>query len=79
MADKKDEPSINFTVDPNKTPVFFSDAYLITSSDKSLTFNFAQSIFNGQQQTIVARVAMTSEQAKGFLKNLNDHIEKFER
>jgi hypothetical protein len=80
MADKADDKQkVNFSVDPNKVAVYFTDAYLITSNDQTLTFNFAQSVFDGQQQTIVSRVAMTLDQAKGFLKNLNDHIEKFER
>jgi hypothetical protein len=81
MADhdhNHDEQPINFGVDPNKVPVLFVESYLIGSNENSVTFNFAQPVLDGQQQNIVARVAMTREQAKQFLKNLNDHIEKFE-
>lgn len=76
--DHAHEHPINFGVDPLKVPVLFVDSYLIGSNEQSVTFNFAQPVLDGQQQNIVARVAMTREQAKQFLKNLNDHIEKFE-
>ncbi len=83
MADvvpENDQPQqqINFSVDPTKTPILFIGGYLIGSDENSVTLNFAQPVLDGQQQNIVSRVAMTREQAKEFLKNLNDHIEKFE-
>ena len=80
MANTNDEDQqpVNFGVDPNKVPLLFVESYLIGSNQNSVTFNFAQPVFYGQQKNIVARVAMTREQAKEFLKNLNDHIEKFE-
>ncbi|HEY1063959.1 MAG TPA: DUF3467 domain-containing protein [Candidatus Saccharimonadales bacterium] len=79
MANNDDQQQpVNFGVDPNKVPLLFVESYLIGSNENSVTFNFAQPVLDGQQQNIVARVAMTREQAKQFLKNLNDHIEKFE-
>ena len=72
------EPTMNFNVEPNKVPVLYADTYLIASSHHAVTLNFAQAVGDGTQQNIVARVAMTPAQAKEFLKNLNDHIEKFE-
>jgi hypothetical protein len=79
MADEDQaQQQINFGVDPNKVPILFVESYLIGSNENSVTFNFAQPVLEGQQQNIVARVAMTREQAKEFLKNLNDHVEKFE-
>ncbi len=78
MADNDNHEPVNFGVDPNKVPLLFVESYLIGSNENSVTFNFAQPVLDGQQQNIVARVAMTREQAKQFLKNLNDHIEKFE-
>lgn len=77
MADAPDQ-QVNFSVDPNVTPLLFVGSYLIGSDESSVTFNFGQPVLDSQQQNIVARVAMTREQAKQFLKNLNDHIEKFE-
>lgn len=80
MADDQphNQQPINFSVDPIKVPVLFVESYLIGSNENSVTFNFAQPVLDGQQQNIVTRVAMTRGQAKEFLKNLNDHIEKFE-
>jgi hypothetical protein len=79
MADKPQDLPVNFSLDPNKTPVYFADGYLIVSNEQSLVLNFTQNLFDGNQQNVVTRTAMTLEQAKRFLKDLNDHLEKFER
>lgn len=80
MDDKNDnKQQVNFNVDPNKTPVYFADGYLIGSNENSVTLSFSQAVMDGQQQNIVARVAMPIPQAKEFIKTLNDHIEKYER
>jgi hypothetical protein len=81
MADttnNQDVP-VNFSLDTHKTPVYFADGYLIVSSEQSLVLNFTQNLFDGKQQSVISRTAMTLEQAKRFLKDLNDHLEKFER
>lgn len=72
------EKTLNFIVDPNKSPVFFVDSYLIGSNENAVTFSFAQTVSGSDQQNIVARVAMTAKQAKDFVANLSDHIQKFE-
>jgi len=74
MADDQ----INFNVDPHKTPTYHVDSYLISSNDNGVVLNFAQALPDPKQHNIVSRVALTREQAKEFLKMLNDHIEKFE-
>ena len=74
-----DQPqAINFSIDPNKTPVYQVDGYLIGSNEHTVTFSFAQNMVGVNQQNIISRVALTRAQAKEFLQNLNDHIEKFE-
>lgn len=80
MADKKPEQhrNINLNLDPHKTPVMMVDTYVIGSNQHVVTLNFAQGFLDSPQQHVVARVALTRDQAKEFLKNLNDHIEKFE-
>ncbi len=78
MADNQPQQMVNFTIDPNKTKVLYADSYLIANNENVVVFNFAQAMPDPTQQTIVARVAMTKAQAKQFLQNLNDHIEKFE-
>jgi hypothetical protein len=75
---KDDKNPINFSIDPNKSPVFQVDGYLISSNEHTVTFSFAQNILGSNQQNVISRVALTRVQAKEFLKNLNDHIEKFE-
>jgi hypothetical protein len=80
MADHNhdDEKPVNFSVDPNKTPVLHADSYVIFSNQHVVTLNFGQSVIDGQQQNIVSRIALTRDQAKEFLATLNDHIEKYE-
>jgi hypothetical protein len=77
MTDK-DQPTLNFGIDPHKTPIFYVDTYLISSNENVVTFNFAQATPDPSQQNVISRVAMTKQQAKDFVKNLGDHIEKFE-
>jgi hypothetical protein len=76
--DDSQQQSVNFSIDPNKTPVYQADGYLIGSNQHTVTFSFAQNMIGSNQQNIISRVALTREQAKEFLQNLNDHIEKFE-
>ena len=78
MADKDGKPNINLNLDPHKNPVLMIDTYVIGSNDQVVTFNFAQGFLGQPEQHVVARVAMTRQQAKEFLKTLSDHIEKFE-
>jgi hypothetical protein len=78
MADNSAQTNINFGLDPNKTKVLYIDSYLIANNDQAVTFNFAQALPDPTQHNIVARVALTKAQAKEFLKNLSEHIEKFE-
>ena len=77
MAEDKTQ-NINFTVDPNKTPVFSVDSYVISSNAHTLTLNFAQAALDGAQQNIITRVSLTPAQAKELIANIGDHIEKFE-
>ncbi|HUD03454.1 MAG TPA: DUF3467 domain-containing protein [Patescibacteria group bacterium] len=76
--DDQQEQKINFTMNPDQTPLYMADGYLITSNEHIVSFNFFQDFPGGSNKNIVARVALTRAQAKEFLKNLNDHIEKFE-
>lgn len=77
-TDDEEQKPINFNVNPDRVPVLHVDSYLIGSNDHGMVFNFGQALPDPTQQQIVARVALTKQQAKEFLKNLNDHIEKFE-
>ncbi len=78
MANDKDQKKVNFNVDVNKVPVLYADGYLIGSNENVVTLNFSQAMPGAEQQNIVSRIALTRAQAKEFLKNLTDHIEKFE-
>jgi hypothetical protein len=78
MAKDDTEKQVNFNVDVNKVPVLYADGYLIGSNENVVTLNFSQVVPGTDQQNIVSRIALTSAQAKEFVKNLTDHIEKYE-
>lgn len=78
MDNEQEQQKINFTMNPDQTPVYQADGYLITSNEHIVTFNFFQDFPGGASKNIVSRIALTRAQAKEFLNNLNDHIEKFE-
>lgn len=78
MSKDDDQKKVNFNVDVNKVPVLYADGYLIGSNENVVTLNFSQAMPGADQQNIVSRIALTSSQAKEFVKNLTDHIEKFE-
>jgi hypothetical protein len=79
MDEQDSKPQINISIDANKIPVLYADAYLIGSNEHVLTLNFMQAMApDPNQQNVVARVALTRNQAKDFQKSLKDHIEKYE-
>lgn len=77
MANDKHQ-DINFNIDPLKIPVMYVDTYLIGSNQNIVTLSFAQAVPGSNQQNVISRLALTREQAKEFVKTLNDHIEKHE-
>ncbi len=79
MADESNKKrNVNFNMDPSKTPVLYADSYLIGSNEHVVTLTFAQALPQPDQQHVVARVALTRKQAKDFMRNLNEHAEKYE-
>ncbi len=76
--DKPKQQKINFNIDATRVPIFAVDSYLIGSNDHNVTLNFAQGTPDPQQQNIVARLALSREQAKEFMVNLKEHIDKYE-
>ncbi len=76
--DQQEQAKVNFNLDPNKARTMYVDSYLIGSNEHVVTLSFGQAMPDPSQQNIVARLALTRAQAKEFVKNLNDHIEKFE-
>ncbi len=78
MSDEEDKKPINFNINADKVPVLYADGYLIGSNENVVTLSFSQAMGDAKQQNIVSRIALTRTQAKEFVKNLTDHIDKFE-
>ena len=76
--DKNNQEPLNFMINADKVLVLYADGYLISSNENVVTFSFTQAMPDPKQQNVVSRIALTRGQAKEFVKNLTDHINKFE-
>lgn len=66
------------SVDPVKSPVLYTDAVIVSSSEYGLVLNIAQQL-DGEHQQVVSRIGMSFEHAKKLLAVMNDHLQKYER
>ncbi|HET7673167.1 MAG TPA: DUF3467 domain-containing protein [Candidatus Saccharimonadales bacterium] len=74
----KGQKKVNFNINTDKVPVLYADGYLIGSNENVVTLNFSQAMPGTDQQNVVSRIALTRAQAKEFVGNLTDHIDKYE-
>lgn len=70
MADKSQEIAININLDT--TPILYTENIYLSTSEDGLTLDIAQKLVGTNQQRIVARVGMSREHAKKFLKELGN-------
>lgn len=82
MADnKKDEHVHKTTVNVNAkdTPILYTDAMYVGSSEYGVMLDFAQRVGTSDQQQVVARVGMSFDHARKMIEVIQDHLEKHER
>ncbi len=70
MADKKNEVALNVNLD--QTPILYTENIYMSTSEDGLTLDIAQKLVGTNQQRIVARVGMSRDHAKKFLKELGN-------
>ena len=72
VEDKK--VNVEIKLDPNKTPILYTDSIFISSNKLGLVLNVAQSMGPIPQQNIVARIGMSKQHAQELLEVLNKHL-----
>jgi hypothetical protein len=70
MADTKKQVALNINLD--QTPILYTENIYMSTSEDGLTLDIAQKLVGTNQQRIVARVGMSREHAKKFLKELGN-------
>lgn len=74
--EKKNELEININLDT--TPVLYTDNVIMTTNEDGVVLDICQKIGNTNKARIVARVGMSKEHAKKFLKKLAQLLDQSE-
>lgn len=76
MADdqKKDQP-IEVSVNPDTTPVLYTDNIQMAANEDGVVLDVGQRLGASNQVRIVSRVGMSREHAKKLVKALNDLLD----
>jgi hypothetical protein len=80
---QKDQPQapqqqINIELTPEQGEGIYSNLALITHSPAEFVFDFTRVLPGVPKTKVYARIIMTPQHAKGFLKALEENIQKFE-
>lgn len=69
---KQNQMNVNINLDT--TPILYTDNVLISGSEDGIVLDFSQKVGPTNQVRVVARVGMSREHAKKFLRVLNDQL-----
>lgn len=75
MAQKKHpeiEHQLNINLDPNHTPILYTDMVFISTSEDGVTFDVCQKAGNPNQLQVVSRIGMSREHAIKLAKKLSE-------
>lgn len=67
--DKDNQISVD--INPETTPIFYTDSISITANEDGLVFDIMQRIGNTQKGRVVSRVGMSRNHAKKFTAELS--------
>ncbi len=72
MVDKKsgEQQHVNFSINVDTTPILYTDTVRLTTNPMGVVLGFGQTLDTTNQVKIVARIGMSREHAKVFLKEL---------
>ncbi len=68
--DDKQPEGMNLNINFDSTPILFTDNVMINTNPDGVTLNFMQQLMNTNQLRVVARVGMSREHAKRFVKEI---------
>ena len=75
-ADKSDNVKIQLSVNPDTTPILYTDNINMTSNEDGVVFNVTQRIGPTNQARIVARIGMSKSHAKKLVEKLSELLLK---
>ncbi len=68
-----DESSnLNVSVNPNATPILYTDTVFMNVNEDGVTFDVCQRIGTSSQLQVVARVGMSRDHAQKFVQKLSE-------
>ncbi len=70
MDKKTNDQQFSVNVNPEKTPVNYTENVFMTTSEDGLVLDFCQKLGSTNQLQIVSRIGMSRSHAKKFLKEL---------
>ncbi|MBI2442313.1 MAG: hypothetical protein HYV40_00200 [Candidatus Levybacteria bacterium] len=70
--DKKDEKQVSINLNLDTTPILYTDNIFMTTNEDGVVLDFGQKIGATNQLRIVARMGMSREHAKKFLKEFGN-------
>jgi hypothetical protein len=71
MADQ-DKPKLNINVNPNTTPILYTDMVFMNVNEDGISFDVCQKLGSTNQIQVVARIGMSRSHAKKFVKKLSE-------
>jgi hypothetical protein len=71
--DEKKEPKnqLQFNINPDTTPVLYTDNIFMNANEDGVTLNVGQKIISTDQVKIVARIGMSRQHAKKFVAEMS--------
>ena len=74
MVDDQNKPKqeIALNINLDTTPIYFTDNIQMTVNEDGMVFDVFQRLMNSNQMRIVARIGMSREHAKKFMKNMGN-------
>lgn len=71
--------TMNVSVNPAQTPVLYSDAVSVTSSEFGMVFDFGQRVNTTNNVAIVSRVGVSYDHARKIMEAINNELERHEK
>lgn len=69
---KTDEQQFQISVNPEKTPIMYTDTVFMNVNDDGVILDICQKVGNSNQLQVVTRVGMSREHAHKFVKKLSE-------
>lgn len=71
MADNDKQQEISVDINPENTPIFYTDSISMTANQDGLVLDVMQRIGNTNKARVVSRIGMSRDHAKKFASELS--------